>query len=279
MKILVAGAGGFVGGAVIGRLRGQALVLPSRFPDKFRNSGIDGEFPLFTEDLERLVREHKPEAVVNLLGIIRESGTETFEKVHLEYTRRLLAGARAAGVKRFVQMSALGAAAGSPSRYQASKAAAEAEVSASGLDWVIFRPSLITGPGQKLFSDLRRLARFAPLLAAPSDSLAAPVRLDDVAECFRRAALGELASGIYELAGEEEMDFAELARRGLAAAGVRRPVLGLPRAFFLPLLPFMALLPEPPLTLEQYRMLGNPNVPSGRYPGVAEILGSVRPAF
>lgn len=279
MRILVAGAGGFVGGALLKRLREHFLILPSRSPEKFRAAGLDGVFPPFTEDLAGLVREHRPEAVVNLLGIIREAAGETFEKVHLEYTRRLLAGARAAGVGRFVQMSALGAAPASASRYQASKAAAEAEVAASGLDWVVLRPSLITGPGQKLFSDLRRVARFAPLLAAPSDCLAAPVHLDDVAECLSRAALGELASGIYELAGEEEMDFAELTRRGLAAAGARRPVLGLPRVFFLPLLPFMALLPEPPMTPEQYRMLGAPNVPSGRYPGVREILGSVRRAF
>ncbi len=279
MKILIAGAGGFVGGALLKRLRGHSLVLPSRSPEKFRGAGLEGVFPPFTEDLEGLVREHKPEAVVNLLGIIREKGEETFEKVHLEYTRRLLAGAKAAGARRFVQMSALGAAPGSRSRYQASKAAAEAEVLASGLETVVFRPSVIAGPGQKFFSDLARLARFAPVLAAPSDAEAAPVHIDDVAECFAGAALGGVKAGAYELAGGERMDFAELARRGLAAAGVRRPVLGLPRAFFLPLLPFMALLPEPPMTMEQYRMLGSPNVPSGAYPGVREILGSVRPAF
>lgn len=261
------------------RLGACDLVLPSRDPGRFAAAGLKGEFPAFSEDLEQLVVDRRPEAVVNLLGIIRETGGETFEKVHVEYTRRLAAGALRAGVRRFVQLSALGAAPLSPSRYQASKARAEELLLRSGLDCVILRPSLITGPGQKLFSSLARLARWAPLLAAPSDALAAPVSVEDVAECAARAVAGPVPAGVYELAGDERMAFPELFRRGLRSLGLRRPVLGLPRAAFLPLLPFFALLPEPPMTLEQYRMLGTPNVPTGRCPGVKELLGRVRPAF
>lgn len=279
MKILVAGAGGFVGRALLKRLAGHELVLPSRRPEQFSGLGLNGVFPPFTEDLAGLVLEHRPELVINLLGIIKEEGPETFGKVHLEYTRRLAEGAARCKVRRFIQMSALGAATASPSAYQATKALAEELLPASGLECVIFRPSLITGPGQKLFSDLERLARFAPFLAAPSDAWAAPVSLEDVADCFALAVRGGVPAGVYELGGEERLDFAELFRRGLAARGVRRAVIGLPRGFFLPLLPFFALLPQPPLTREQYLMLGAPNVPSGRFPGVKELLGAVRPAF
>jgi NADH dehydrogenase len=279
MRILLTGAGGFVGGALLKRLAGHDLVLPSRQPEKLRAPGLKGVFPVFNEDLETLVRMQRPDVVINLLGIISEAKGETFEKVHFGYTRALVSGARLAGVKRFIQMSALGAELSSPSGYQASKARAEGCVKESGLDYVIFRPSLITGPGQKLFLELGELAPFVPFFAAPADAWAAPVNLEDAADCFARAALNGLPSGTYELAGEEKMSYAELFRKGLAAGGVRKPVLGLPRRFFYPLLPFFALLPKPPMTREHYLMLASPNVPSGRYPGVREILGSVRPAF
>ncbi len=274
------GGGGFVGGALLRRLAGHELVVPSRAPARLKAAGLPGSFPPFREDLAALVEEVRPEAVVNLLGIIKEEAGETFEKVHFEYTRRLAAGASRAGVRRFVQMSALGADPASRSRYQASKGRAEAWLASSGLEHTVFRPSLITGPGQRLFADLARLARVLPFLAAPADAWAAPVNVEDVADCFAKAVLEGLPAGLYELAGEERLDYAELFRRGLAAAGApRRPVIGVPKAVFLPLLPLFSLLPSPPLTADQYRMLAAPNVPSGRYPGVAEILGGVRPAF
>lgn len=260
------------------RLAGHDLILPTRDPARLAASGIKGQFPPFTGALASLVEEYRPEVVVNLLGAIREENGETFELVHLEYTRRLLAGAVEAGAARFVQMSALGADRSSPSRYQATKGEAEALVRTSGLPYAIFRPSFITGPGQKLFAELAGLAAYTPLLAAPA-AYAAPVSVDDVADCLARAAVEGLPDGIYELGGPEVMGLAGLFRRGLAARGLRRVVLGLPRQLFLPLLPLFGLLPEPPMTQDQYRMLAAPNVPSGRYPGVKEILGEARPAF
>jgi NADH dehydrogenase len=59
----------------------------------------------------------------------------------------------------------------------------------------------------------------------------------------------------------------------LAAAGRYRPVIGLPRIFFRPLLPLLALFPVPPMTRDQYLMLASPNVPSGRFRGVRDLLG------
>lgn len=274
MKIFIAGAGGFVGGALLRRLAGHDLVLPSREPEKFRRAGVKGRFPLFSEDLAGLVSAAAPEAVINLLGIIRETPAAGFSLVHEEYTRRLLAGARAAGVKKFIQMSALGAAPDSPSAYQRSKYAGEELVRASGLPYVIFRPSFITGEGQRFAQDLEALARFLPVFAAPSDAYAAPVAADDVAACFARAAEDPaVRDELFELGGDRVVSFRELMAATLAGAGLRRPVIGLPRAFFRPLLPFFSLFPAPPMTLEQYLMLGRPNVPSGAFRGVRDLLG------
>jgi len=278
MRILVTGAGGFVGTAILKRLSAHDLVLPSRRRQNI--AGPAGQIaPEFTEDLEALVAGHRPEIIINLLGILNESGGETFEKVHFEYTRRLVDGAGKYGVRRFIQMSALGASAASPSRYLSSKARAEEYLQNSGLDHVIFRPSLIIGPGQKMFSDLRKLAAYSPFFPVPSDALATPVGLEDVADCFASAALGGLGEGIYELVGTEEMSFKDIFRLALEYCGINRPVLGLPRIFFYPLLPLFSLFPQPPMTREQYLMLAGPNSPSGRYPGVKEILGGIRDAF
>ena len=275
MRILVAGAGGFVGGALVRRLAGHDLVLPSREPEKFRRAGLRGSFPLFTEDLAGLAADSAPEIIINLLGIIREAPGASFELVHAEYTRRLLAGARAAGVRKFIQMSALGAAPDAPSAYHRSKFAGETAVRESGLPYVIFRPSFITGPGQKFASDLEALARFLPVFAAPSDAVTAPVGIAAVADCLARAAEDDsVKNEIFELAGDRVVSFRELAAEALAAAGLRRPVLGLPRRFFLPLLPFFGLFHEPPMTREQYLMMASPNVPSGKLRGVKDLLGA-----
>ena len=272
MKILIAGAGGFVGAALVEKLAAHALVLPSRDPGKLKLP-VQASSPPFTADLEGLVAGQKPEIVINLLGIIRESAGESFGLVHEEYTRRLLAGARAAGVKKFVQMSALGAAPEAPSAYHRSKFAGEELVKASGLPYVIFRPSFITGPGQKLLAELRSIARFTPALAAPSDCLAAPLPVDAVAACFARAVEDpSISRELFELAGDRVMSFREIFAEALSSMGLRRPVIGLPRKFFFPLLPFFRLFPVPPMTLEQYRMLARPNLPSGAYRGVKDLI-------
>lgn len=278
MRIFVAGGGGFVGGALVKRLAGHELILPSREPGKFAAQGVKGSFPLFSEDLEKLVAEARPEVVINLLGIIRETPGTTFGLVHEEYTRRLLAGARAAGARKFIQMSALGAAPDAASAYHRSKYAGEQAVRASGLPYVIFRPSFITGPGQKLLLELAALARFVPVFAAPADVACAPVAVEAVADCFARAAGDNtVRDEIFELAGERVLNFRELTAALLKEAGLRRPVLGLPRKFFLPLLPLFALLPAPPLTREQYLMMAAPNVPGGKCRGVKELLGAGAP--
>lgn len=268
MRILITGSTGFVGGYVAAALAaGNQVVAPAR--------GVGGALPPgverlpFSEDLAGLVGAQRPDAVVNLLGII--SGD--FDLVHVEYTRRLLAGSRAAGVKKFVQMSALGASETSPSAYQRSKAAAEKLVAASGLPYAIARPSLISGAGQKLTARLAAAARLTPVLAAPAGLRVAPVPVETVAACFKRLTEDSSLAGIYELAGEREMTMREYFSESLLAAGLRRLVLPLPRALFLPLVPLFALLPDPPLTLDQYRMMAADNVPSGQFPGVKELLG------
>lgn len=274
MRILITGAGGFVGGAVARRLAAHELVLPSRDPARISAAFPGAELPPFSDDLEGLVRKTAPDIVINLLGVIREAPSATFRLVHEEFTRRLLAGAVHAGVRKFIQMSALGAAPDAPSEYHRSKFAGEELVRRAGLPYVIFRPSFIDGPGQKLREELKAVARFAPVLAAPADAWAAPVGVEDVAACFARAAEEHgIRDEIFELGGDRTVSFREIIELSLSAAGLRRPVLGLPRVFFRPLLPLFSLFPVPPMTRDQYLMMSTPNVPSGKFRGLHDLLG------
>ncbi len=262
-----------MGAALLKSLAAHDLVLPSRNPGKMKRQAGRGSCPLFVPDLEKLAAEHMPDIVINLLGIIREMPGASFGLVHEEYTRRLLAGARSAGVKKFIQMSALGAAPDAPSAYHRSKFAGEELVKASGLPFVIFRPSLITGGGQKLLEELRVVARFSPVLAAPSDCLAAPLSAEAVAACFARAVEDDSIAGeTFELAGDRVMNFREIFAEALSSMGLRRPVIGLPLKFFFPLLPFFRLFPVPPMTHEQYLMLARPNLPSGVFRGLKDLI-------
>lgn len=262
-----------MGAALVKRLAGHELVLPSREPEKFTGAGVKGTFPVFTEDLEKLVAEFAPEIVINLLGILNETPGSSFDLVHREYTCRLLAGARAAGVTKFIQMSALGAAPCAPSAYHRSKFAGETAVRESGLPYVIFRPSFITGPGQKFRKDLEKLARFIPVFAVPGDAVVAPITVEAVAACFGRAVEdSSIKNEIFELAGDRVVNFRDLVSESLLASGFHRLVIGLPRKFFFPLLPLFSLFPEPPMTREQYLMMASPNVPSGQFRGAKDLL-------
>ena len=169
------------------------------------------------------------DAIVNLVGILNEGGAETFDRAHVEVTQRCLDAGKAAGVRRFIQMSALNADAEGPSGYQRSKGRAEAAVVASGLAWTIFQPSVIFGREDAFLNLFARLLRFLPVMAlAGANVRFQPVFVGDVAKAFANALDEPATHGrCYELAGPEVFTLRELVRIAGELAGVRRPVIGL----------------------------------------------------
>src|SRR6185436_7312964 len=154
MKVLITGGTGFVGRAIASELqraghevhllaRGQSRTdMPSgrKVPGQIHSGNIlePGSLPAAFSGMD---------AVIHLVGIISEAGEQTFENVHTRGTENVARAAQQAAVKRFLHMSALGTRPGAAARYHRSKWAAEELVRASGLDWTIFRPSIIYGPG------------------------------------------------------------------------------------------------------------------------------------
>lgn len=247
MLVLLTGATGFVGTYVTRTLlehghRVRALVRP----------GSEGDLAARGEEGVTLVQGDITEsvtlgpacdgvdAVVHLVGIIDEAPSEgvTFERIHVKGTRNVVAAAVAAGVSRYVHMSANGAAPDGPSGYQTTKWRAEQVVKEAGFDhWVIFRPSILfgdPGPGRPEFASRlwKELVRPFPVLPILGDGRyeLQPIHVETVADAFAQAVARDAShETIYCAAGPERLPFNELVDRIAEGAGIRpKPKVHIP---------------------------------------------------
>ena len=212
--------------------------------------------------------------VVHLVGIIMETKGQSFEKVHVEGTRNAIEAAKKVGAARFIHMSALGAGREKPARYHRTKAEAEDLVKASGLDWTIFRPSIIYGAGDDFVNRFAAMARalpFMPVIGSGKTRLQ-PIWVEDVAAAFAHAVDDPNTVGkAYDLGGPRAMTVLEILDVVMRATGKRRPKIHLPAPFMMVQAAlFEKLLPKPPVTREQLIMLREDNVCSTN--GLAETF-------
>src|SRR5580693_5713208 len=146
--IIITGATGFVGEEVVKQARAAGYPVRAIVRDPQRASWLAERYGvelfhgnvLYAPSIEGAMRDAK--CVIHLVGIIREWRENTFERVHVQATQYVIDEAKKAGVKRFLQMSALGTRENAQSRYQQTKWAGEDCVRKSGLAWTIFRPSI-----------------------------------------------------------------------------------------------------------------------------------------
>jgi NADH dehydrogenase len=220
------------------------------------------------------------DGVVNCVGILSERGAQNFRAVHVAGAAAVAEAAKAAGIARFVQVSALGAASAARSRYARTKAQAEAAVRAAVVDAVIVRPSIVFGQEDSFFNRFADMARFSPVLPliGGGKTRFQPAYVGDVAEAIANALDRADARGrVFELGGPRIYTFRELMlflRREID----RRPALA-PLPFFLAqplgivlswafaLNPFM----DAPLTGDQVVMLKDDNVVSAGAAGFGEL--------
>jgi NADH dehydrogenase len=204
------------------------------------------------------------DAVVNLVGILHESGKQTFSAVQSEGAAVVARAAVQAGAA-MVQLSAIGADAGSAAAYARSKAEGEQAVLASVPDAVILRPSIVFGPEDQFFNRFAELARFAPALPLIGGGLTRfqPVYVGDVAKAIAKAASGQAKPGtIYELGGPSIRTFRELMDYVLTLTERSRLLLPVPFGLARLQAKVLQFLPGAPLTPDQVTMLGVDNVVS-----------------
>ena len=275
MKVLITGGTGFVGTHLVNRLLqgGHQVAVLARTRAKTRNrfnrpvEAVSGDV-LDRESLAAAAAGR--DALIHLVGIIHERGPQTFDRMHREAAENAVAAAEHAGVKRYLHMSAMGSADGAPSEYARTKAAGEKAVRASRLDWTIFRPSIIFGPGDGFVNLLAPLVRnnpgFIPVIG-PGTTRLQPVSVFDVARVFAAALEKPEASGrTYEVGGPEALSLNEMYREIAVAVGKPgKPLLHFPiwygrlLASGFEALARRGVLESPPLTRDQLRSLSVDN--------------------
>ena len=283
-KLVILGGTGFVGSHLVPRLAadGHRIVLLSRNREQHRALGVLPQVSVRSADVysDEVLRQEfaGADAVINLIGILNAQGRHTFQRAHVELTRRVIAACHASDVPRLHQMSSLKAGQGL-SQYLKTRGEAEALVKASALDWTIYQPSVIFGEGDGLVSRFAALLRVMPVFPlARAKARMAPTFVGDVAEAIARCVgsdtLGQRSS--FELYGPQVLTLGEIVRSIRDAAGLRRLIIPLPDSLGRLQAQLAGLLPGKPFSLDNFRSLRTDSV--GKTDGYA-ALGIVPQPF
>ncbi|PWE18407.1 complex I NDUFA9 subunit family protein [Marinicauda salina] len=238
--ITVFGGSGFIGRYVVRELAkaGYRVRVATRRPHlayELKTAGRVGQIQLAQANLRN--RESVARAVegawgvVNLVGVLAESGRQSFRALQARGAATVAEVAREAGVERFVQISAIGAEENSPSRYARTKAMGEAAVREAMPEAVILRPSIVFGTEDEFFNKFADMARFAPALPLIGGGRTRfqPIFAGDVAECVLKALEDDAARGrVFELGGPTVYTFKELMRFILKTIRRRRMLVPVP---------------------------------------------------
>ncbi|MFN3531779.1 MAG: complex I NDUFA9 subunit family protein [Candidatus Brocadia sp.] len=220
MKVFLTGSTGFVGKQILQDLlenKHQVRCLVRRGSEQkiAQFKDVDIAYGDITDASSLDGKLKGCDAVINLVGIIREFPFKgiTFEKLHYEGTANLVSAARAQGIRRFIQMSALGARPDGKTQYQQTKFRAEEYVRNSGLDYTIFRPSIIFGPGDKfvnLFVKMLKTLQFVPVIGNGRYKMQ-PVAVENVSMGFVKSIEQKDAVGkTFDVGGPEKIEFNQI---------------------------------------------------------------------
>lgn len=271
--VVVFGGAGFVGRHVVRALarRGYRVRVACRRPDlagHLQPLGNVGQIHAVQANLR--FRKSVDQAVIgadhviNLVGILTESGRQKFGSVHEFGARAVAEAARGVGA-RLTHVSALGADMQSPSAYARTKARGEKAVRETMADATIFRPSIIFGPEDRFFNRFAAMTRYSPALPliGGGETRFQPVYVADVAEAVALSVDGVAAAGsTYELGGPAVASFRQCLEEMLAVVERKRLLVPLPWWVSKLAASFLGLLPKPLLTRDQLEQLRSDNVVS-----------------
>lgn len=269
MKLLLTGATGFIGRHLLHKLyeQGHHMVACARSPERLTAlyPGIETLQVDFGKaiDIEDWLPHLKGiDAVINAVGIIRETPAQSFASIHTDAPLALFKASELAGVKRVIQISAAGADSFGFTEYYASKGRADEGLSQLDIDWLIVRPSLVYGPGAKSMGLLRGLAAlpYIPLLG-DGRQLLQPVHIDDVTELVSQYLQGLMPARLsINAVGPAPVSLADLLQKQRLWLGQSKARFFSAPAFLVKGLPLAgAWLNEPALNKEAIDMLNQGN--------------------
>lgn len=259
--ILLIGGSGFIGTAVALKLaaQGRRIIVPTRRIKNAQTLLMVPQVEVVEADihddatLTRLMSG--VDAVINLVGVLQsDRGTpygKRFSKAHVELPQRIVRAMKLKNVKRLLHVSALGVTGSqtSPSMYLRSKTDGERVIRGSFLNWTIYRPSVVFGPGDSFLNLFAKLADMAPILPlAGANVRFQPVYVEDVANGIANTLDNpESEEKTYELAGPRVYTLRQLVAIAATCRGKPRPIIGLPGPFAWMQALAMEMLPGEPL--------------------------------
>jgi uncharacterized protein YbjT (DUF2867 family) len=272
-QVTVIGGSGFLGHQVVRRLAedGYRIRVTSRKPAlavSLKPLGGVGQIAVMRADIrneaELAAAIDRSEIVVNLVGILKESGGRSFADMHVEGAATVARLAAKAGVRRLVHVSAIGADPAARSAYARSKGQGEAAVRAAFPRATILRPSVMFGPGDGFFNrfaSLMRLSRLIFPLFGGGVTKFQPVFVGDVADALANALKDEASCGrTYELGGPAVYTLKDILVLIARLTERKRTFVPIPFLLLDVAAVLTGWLPFAPVTLDQARLLRKDNV-------------------
>jgi NADH dehydrogenase len=271
MKVFLTGGTGFVGSELLRQLLAaghavRALVREGSQGKLTAAENVELYLGDVTDAASLVGALEGCDAVIHLVGIIREFPGRgvTFKEIHVDGTENMLEACKEQGVSRYLHMSSNGTRERSNTAYHRTKWQAEELVRDSALDWTIFRPSIIFGPGSEFVGMLAELIRRIPVVPVIGDGQyrMQPVALEQVAASFVKALeMPETISTAYHLGGGESYSYDEILEITARAIGKAKVVkLHQPLFMIKPMIRMMQGCEHFPISSDQLKMLVEGNV-------------------
>jgi NADH dehydrogenase len=278
-SVCVIGGSGFLGRHVVSRLAAREIhvSVPTRRREKAKELILLPSVDVINADVHdprTLARLIQPvDAVINLVGILHESGAQSFERNHVELPRKIVASCREHGIRRLLHVSALKAALDAPSAYLRSKAEGEGQIKsaqATGMQTTVFRPSVMFGREDHFLNLFATLVRLSPVLplGCPQARFQ-PVFVEDVANAIVHS-LGDAHTfaQAYNLCGPRAYTLRELVEFVCHTLGVRRKIFGLNPTLSMLQAGVLEHLPGKLMTRDNVRSMQVDNTCAGAFPEV-----------
>lgn len=211
--------------------------------------------------------------VINLVGLLHESGAQTFNKIHAEGAQTIAKVAAAEGVIKLVHMSAIGADEEAASKYARSKAAGEDAVLKHFPNATIIRPSVIFGADDKFFNKFALMAKsFRMLPVICGETKFQPIFVGDVAQAIVSILANDDAKAkTYELGGPKAYSFRELMELVNRFTEQNVPLISIPIKFAYFEAFFLGMMPNPQVTMDQIRLMEDDKVVADGALGLSEL--------